>query len=255
MNSPSSLAGCHSPCCSDSFCGLRRLQRDSLPCSKLAGSDLTSSVSKFHRHGRPRHFQSYRNEVGCFVQASVRGMNYQRHDRRVIEHWSQLGGGCCVKSKYTRKLRHVGVSRVGSVLRNLEQEDDTARERRYTHSFPCEDSRVHGEAVAREQPSNVPRAVAPSNPPPNPHRNEHDVEHPGAKNGADKKGEGLDVQETSIDGPGDGKQSLVSLLDAGDTGWRDAVVQGFGHSHGTVQVQPEAGKKGEDPSEVSIYIS
>lgn len=179
----------------------------------------------------------------------MRGMNYQRHDRRVIEHWSQLGGGCCVKCKNTRKLKHVGVSRVGSVSRNLEQEDDTARERRYTHSLPCEDSRVHGDAVAREQPSNVPRAVAPSNPPPNSHRNEHDVEHPGAKNGADKKGEGLDVQETSIDGPGDGKQSLVSLLDAGDMGWRDAVVQGFGHSHGTVQVQPEAGKKGEHPSE------
>ncbi|KAG0619199.1 hypothetical protein M758_4G122900 [Ceratodon purpureus] len=251
MNSSSSLAECHSPLCSDSLCGLRRLQKDSLSCLslKLPRSDLdfssTSTVSRLHRHGRPRHLQRDKKGVGCFVQASMRGVSYQRHERRYVEQWSQLGGRWCIENNNTRKLKHVGVSRVGSVLRNLEQEDDTVRERSYTHSLSCEDSRVHEasrDAVAHDEPSNLPPAVASLNPQPNPHLNENDVEHQGAKNGADKK-------DTSVAGPGESEKSLVSLLDAGDMGWRDAVVQGFGHSNGTLQSQLGAGENDENPSE------
>ena len=102
-----------------------------------------------------------------------------------------MGGSYCVKSNNIRKLKHLGVPQVGSVLRNLEQEDDTDRETSFTHSLPCEDSRISkasGEAVAHDQPSKVSPVVTNSNPLPNPHVNEHDVEHQGAKNGSDKKG-------------------------------------------------------------------
>ena len=102
-----------------------------------------------------------------------------------------MGGSYCVKSNNIRKLKHLGVPRVGSVLRNLEQEDDTDRETSFTHSLLCEDSRISkasGEAVAHDQPSKVPPVVTNSNLLPNPHVNEHDVEHQGAKNGSDKKG-------------------------------------------------------------------
>lgn len=256
MNSSSSLARCQSPSCSDSFCVLRKLQKDSLPYSrvKLSGSNLefssTCSLSKLCRDERSRHLHKYRNEVGYFLQASVRGVSYQRHG-------SQLGVGCCVKSNSTRKLKHLGVSRVGSVLRNLEQEDDTEREASYTHSLSCEDSRIHeasGDGVAHDEPLDVPPVVATSNPPPNPHLNEHDGEHQGAKNAADKKGEGLAVEDMPSAAPEDSKQRLLSLLDAGDLGWRDVVVQGLGHSNGTLQLESRAGKKDDDPSEVSIYI-
>ena len=202
------------------MCGLRRLHKDSLPCPslKLSGFDLnfslTWSISELHRHGCARHIQSYKNEVGYFVQASMREISCRQHERRITEHLSQLGGSYCVKSNNIRKLKHLGVPRVGSVLRNLEQEDDTDRETNFTHSLPCEDSRISkasGEAVAYDQPSKVSPVVTNSNPLPNPHVNEHDVEHQGAKNGSDKKGEDLVVQDSSMR---ENKQRLGSLLDA-----------------------------------------
>lgn len=195
MNLSSSLAGCHSPFCRDSF-------------------PSTSSIPTLHQRGRLQHSQGHKHEAGHCVQASIR------------EHWSQLGANRCVKNNIKTRFKHV--SRVGSFLRNLEQEDDTER-------------KGNGDDDTASNPlSGV-------------DFEEDDSEaHQGVKKVAEEKNGGLASQGAVIAGRGDGKRSLGSLLDAGDSGWRDAVVQGVGYSNGTLQLRPGVGKDDEDSTEVSL---
>lgn len=201
MNSSSSLASCKSPFCRDSFYGLR-LRKASVPSS-------LSTHCNVRRHGLPQHFQGHKNGVGCFVQASIRGGRYQQYKGRAVElHWGQMGANRCVKNRNTRKFKHV--SRVGSFLRNLEQEDDTERDGNY--------SRIHNPDTT-------------TNPLPCLDL-ESDSER--SKNVAEGKNGGFASQDT---------------LGDGDWGWRDVVVNGFGQSNGALQLRPGVGKDDERPSE------
>jgi len=124
----------------------------------------------------------------------------------------------------------------------LEQEDGTEREGNCTHS---EDAGIH-DAVADGELTNV----ATSNLMPCPHVEENDSR--GSKNVADERNGRLALQNTPI--AGRGGRSLGSLPDAADFGWRDAVVQGIGHSNGAVQLRPGVGKDDEHSAEVDLFL-
>nr|PNR55464.1 hypothetical protein PHYPA_006361 [Physcomitrium patens] len=258
MYSSSTLASCRSSLCRDSFCDLRRLGKESLPCSSLAqsGSDLDflskSSISKVQQW-RPRCTQSFKNGVDYVVQASIRGDSHHLPDRGGVNSCSQLGGGCCVKNKNAKKSKRVVISRVGSVVRNLKQDDDIKREGNYSNLLSCEDARseeVNGDSLAYDGQSSVSAVNADSDPSSHPCLKDRDIkEYADTLNAKDESIKGIYIQDMPVAGRSDNKTSLDSCLDSEDRGWRDAVVQGIGHLNGALQSPPEVGKGDEAPLE------
>lgn len=219
MYSSSTLASCRSSLCRDSFCDLRRLGKESLPCSSLAqsGSDLDflskSSISKVQQW-RPRCTQSFKNGVDYVVQASIRGDSHHLPDRGGVNSCSQLGGGCCVKNKNAKKSKRVVISRVGSVVRNLKQDDDIKREGNYSNLLSCEDARseeVNGDSLAYDGQSSVSAVNADSDPSSHPCLKDRDIkEYADTLNAKDESIKGIYIQDMPVAGRSDNKTSLDS---------------------------------------------